>query len=89
VAPEAPVVEQAPVPKTNPAVVNIQSEEPLLLRRSPRGPVIGQVQKGESVERQFEMDEAGEKWVFVKVASQNVVGFLDTKSLELQKNPAH
>ena len=75
------------VEKVDPAVVSIESEQPLSLRNSPRGPVIGQVQIGEKVERQFEMYEAGEKWVFVKVATQNLAGFLESESLETRKNP--
>ena len=88
--PAEPIVEPSSVEvaKVNPAVVSIESEQPLSLRNSPRGQVIGQVQKGEKVERQFEMYEAGEKWVFVKVATQNLAGFLESESLETLKNPA-
>ena len=86
--PAEPKVEPSPVEKVNPAVVSIESEQPLSLRNSPRGTVIGQVQKGEKVERQFEVYEAGEKWVFVKVAAQNLAGFLESESLETRKNPA-
>jgi methylmalonyl-CoA mutase N-terminal domain/subunit len=86
--PAQPKVEPPSVEKVDPAIVSIESEEPLSLRNSPRGPVIGQVQKGERVERQFEMYEAGEKWVFVKVASQNLAGFLESDSIETRKNPA-
>jgi hypothetical protein len=86
--PAEPKVEPSPVEKVNPAVVSIESEQPLSLRNSPRGPVIGQVQKGERVERQFEVYEAGEKWVFVSVATQNLAGFLESESLETRKNPA-
>ncbi len=86
--PAEPKVEPSSVEKVDAAVVSIESEEPLSLRNSPRGPVIGQVQKGERVERQFEMYEAGEKWVFVKVATQNLAGFLESDSLETRKNPA-
>ena len=87
-ASEPKVEPSSVVEKVHPAVVSIESEEPLSLRNSPRGPVIGQVQKGERVERQFEMYEAGEKWVFVKVATQNMAGFLESDSLETSKNPA-
>ena len=86
--PVEPKLEPTPVEKVNPAVVSIESEQPLSLRNSPRGPVIGQVQKGERVERQFEVYEAGEKWVFVNVATQNLAGFLESESLETRKNPA-
>jgi hypothetical protein len=87
--PAEPIVEPSSVEveKVNPAVVSIESDQPLSLRNSPRGPVIGQVQKGEKVERQFEIYEAGEKWVFVKVATQNLAGFLESESLETRKNP--
>ena len=40
------------------------------------------------MERQFEMYEAGEKWVFVNVATQNLAGFVESDSLETRKNPA-
>lgn len=89
VEPEEPKVEPSSVEKVNPAIVSIDSEEPLSLRNSPRGSVIGRVQKGERVERQFEMYEAGEKWVFVKVSAQNLAGFLESDRLEPPKNPAH
>ncbi len=49
------------------------------------GAVVGVLRKGEIVEPQLEINDAGQTWAFVNVAGQKMSGFLYKDSLERQR----
>jgi hypothetical protein len=70
------------------AASSISIEQELHLRNSPNGPVVAVLQKGAVVEPRFEVQEAGRKWAYVRIAEQNLTGFLEDESLQ-SKTTAH
>jgi hypothetical protein len=52
---------------------------------SANGPVVIVLQRGEIVEPQLEINDAGRTWAFVTVTGQNLSGFLRRDSLERQQ----
>jgi hypothetical protein len=49
------------------------------------GAVVGVLRKGDIVEPQLEVNDAGQTWAFVSVAGQKMSGFLQKDSLERQR----
>ena len=52
---------------------------------STEGQVVGVLRKGEIVEPQLEIKDAGQTWAYVSVSGQRVSGFLRKDSLERQR----
>lgn len=72
--------------RVRPYVFSIVSDGTALYSlNSASGSVVSVLQKGEIVEPQLEINDAGQTWAFVNVAGQNISGFLRKDSLERQQ----
>ena len=85
VQPEIP--SSTPVPEqAGPYVLCVAADGTALYSlNSTDGAVVGVLRKGEIVEPQLEVNDAGQTWAFVNVAGQKMSGFLQKDSLERQR----
>jgi hypothetical protein len=85
VAPAPKTAEASPVaaaPKPAKAVFRVVTEiATLYSTNTASGEVVGQLYRGDVVEPQFTLNNAGQEWTFVSLADQGVSGFLRSANL--------